>query len=205
MSTSSMVFVFLLSFWKVLVTSGKTFHVCKKDFFFLYLKPETVSQPLKAWKNNIPLLFSGPSCCETFETPNTKLKTKSLYDRSSSCSDVDSARKCLFLQKNTRFDNLPPTNAALIQHIKRATYQGGIVWGQTLQTQPLLPSPNQWGWMKNSDGSWGIHWTELNSISDECKELCKCSCKKDCSVRCSCRKTNLPCTSICNCPCIIDD
>ena len=128
-----------------------------------------------------------------------------LYDRSSSCSDVDSARKCLFLQKNTRFDNLPPTNAALIQHIKRATYQGGIVWGQTLQTQPLLPSPNQWGWMKNSDGSWGIHWTELNSISDECKELCKCSCKKDCSVRCSCRKTNLPCTSICYCPCVIDD
>ena len=38
----------------------KTFHVCKKDFFLLFLKPVTVSHPLKAWKNNIPLLFAGP-------------------------------------------------------------------------------------------------------------------------------------------------
>ena len=99
----------------------------------------------------------------------------------------------------------PPTKAALIQHIKRATYQGGIVWGQALQSEQQLPSPSQWGWIQNSDNSWGINWTNLNSISDECKELCKCSCKKECSVRCSCRKSNLLCTSICNCQCVLDE
>ena len=125
-----------------------------------------------------------------------------LYDRASSFSDVNAARKALFMQKNTQFDYLPPTMAALRQHIKRAVYQGGIIWGQALQNEPNLPSPDEWGWKENSDHSWAIYWTHLNSISNVCKELCKCSCKKDCGARCSCRKSNLQCTSICNCPCM---
>ena len=30
-------------------------------------------------------------------------------------------------------DALPPSRAALIQHIKRAVYQGGHCWGKMLQ------------------------------------------------------------------------
>ena len=35
-----------------------------------------------------------------------------LYDRSSQSFSVDNTRKKLFSQKNTAFDNLPPTTAA---------------------------------------------------------------------------------------------
>ena len=80
-----------------------------------------------------------------------------------------------------------------------------IIWGQALEAEPKLPPPAHWGWTKNSDNNWDIYWTDLSPISDICKELCKCSCKKQCSARCSCRKSNLQCTSICNCPCVIGE
>ena len=40
-----------------------------------------------------------------------------LYDRSSQSFTVDSTRKKLFCQKNSAFENLPPTSAALKYHI----------------------------------------------------------------------------------------
>ena len=52
-----------------------------------------------------------------------------LYDRNSKCVDVDKARKKLFA-KRTAVQQIPPTKAALEQHVRRATYQGGYVWGQ---------------------------------------------------------------------------
>ena len=124
-----------------------------------------------------------------------------LYDRSSVLTDIDAARKVFFMQKNTQFDHLPPSKAALKQHIMRAAYQGGIVWGQALDPVVYLPSPDSWGWSKQCDSVWDVHWTDLNPISDTCKELCKCGCKKECKGKCSCRKSNLQCTSICKCPC----
>ena len=50
-----------------------------------------------------------------------------LYDRTSSQLGVNEARKQLFTQKG-----LPPTEAALIQHIKRAAYQAGHCWAQMM-------------------------------------------------------------------------
>ena len=79
---------------------------------------------------------------------------------------------------DTRFDNLPLTNAALIKHIKRAKIKEVSYGARLFKANNYCLHQNQWGWMKNSDGSLGINWTELNCISDECKELCKCSRKK---------------------------
>ena len=41
-----------------------------------------------------------------------------MYDRTSSETTVNQTRKQLFTQKGRAFDGLPPTQAALIQHIK---------------------------------------------------------------------------------------
>ena len=125
-----------------------------------------------------------------------------LYDRSSQSLNVDYTRKKLFSQKNTSFDNLPPTSAALKYHIQRAVYQASIVWGQSLINTPTYHSPEQWGWKKSSDGAFEIVWTHLSAIAQSCSELCKCGCKKQCSGRCSCKQSNLPCTSRCSCPCM---
>ena len=43
---------------------------------------------------------------------------------------------------------IPPTQAALVEHVKRAVYQGGHMWGKTLLPDPVLPSPTDWGWVK---------------------------------------------------------
>ena len=74
-----------------------------------------------------------------------------LYDRTSKCADINKARKKLFAKK-TEVKQIPPTRAALEQHVKRAIYQGGHVWGQALLAFPVLPSPTSWGWTKTEDG-----------------------------------------------------
>ena len=68
-----------------------------------------------------------------------------LYDRTSSLLKVNEARQELFCKKSREFDSIPPTKAALEQHIKRAVLQGAHTWGQTLLCQPALPTPADWG------------------------------------------------------------
>jgi hypothetical protein len=50
-----------------------------------------------------------------------------LYDRSSISECVDKTRKKIFMQKNTQFDSLPPTYAALKYYTLRTAYKAGIV------------------------------------------------------------------------------
>ena len=64
-----------------------------------------------------------------------------MYERTSECMDVDEARKDLFPAKNGQIEKVPPTQAALLQHLKRAMYQGSICWGQALELDPTMPSP----------------------------------------------------------------
>ena len=52
-----------------------------------------------------------------------------MYDRGSDETTVDSARKHMFTSKARSIDAIPPTRAALLQHARRATYQGGHAWG----------------------------------------------------------------------------
>ena len=46
-----------------------------------------------------------------------------LYDRTSDLVQVNDARKQLFAQKSRSLENIPPTYAALREHIKRVSYQ----------------------------------------------------------------------------------
>ena len=84
-----------------------------------------------------------------------------LYDRTSTKATVNEARKQLFIQKGRQFDNIPPTEAALAEHVKRTAYQAGYIWGQTLTPSPELPKA-----LKTGDGLWkmgsGGHSGRLN-------------------------------------------
>ena len=121
-----------------------------------------------------------------------------LYDRTSSLTRVNEARQELFSRKARSLDNIPPTQASLRQHVKRAVLQGGFVWGQTLLKQPTLPSPSRWGWQPESN-HWVPHWMTLSQAKDSCYELIRCGCKAGCRGRCKCHKANLTCTGLCNC------
>ena len=58
-----------------------------------------------------------------------------MYDRTSECLEVNEARKQLFIQKSRTLETIPPTKAALEQHIKRASYQARC-WSQALVQNP---------------------------------------------------------------------
>jgi hypothetical protein len=68
-----------------------------------------------------------------------------LYDRSSECQTTNDARQELFTRKGRSIDSIPPTSAALYQHTRRAVYQAGYCWGQSLIPSPTLPSPSEYG------------------------------------------------------------
>ena len=122
-----------------------------------------------------------------------------LYQRTSSLRHVNEARKQLFAQ-NRKMENIPPTSHALEQHVKRAVYQAGHIWGQSLIGEPEVPSPDSWGWKRmTDDASWTPCWTTLPEAAKSCQELLKCGCKKACTKRCKCVKANLECTQLCVC------
>ena len=48
-----------------------------------------------------------------------------LYDRTSRVTKVNEVRQELFSKKARTLENIPPTKASLLQHVKRAVFQGG--------------------------------------------------------------------------------
>ena len=98
-----------------------------------------------------------------------------LYDRTSSLLKVNEARRELFCKKSKEFDSIPPTKAALEQHITRAVLQGAHTWGQTLLCQPALPSPADWRWQRQGR-RWSSYWTTLKQAKDTCYESIHCGC-----------------------------
>ncbi|KAG7158128.1 hypothetical protein Hamer_G001019, partial [Homarus americanus] len=102
-----------------------------------------------------------------------------LSDRTSTCCDVNMLRKKLFSRKSRSLEDLPPTRAALEQHIKRAAYQAEHIWGQASIAFVSLPSSCDWGWMKSGD-ELEPHWTTLSEVSKSCHELISCGCRKHC-------------------------
>ncbi|KAL9960530.1 hypothetical protein ACROYT_G034002 [Oculina patagonica] len=122
-----------------------------------------------------------------------------IYDRTSHLNKVNDAQKYLFTKKGRGLEELPPTHDALEQHLKRATYQGGFVWGQATIPMPVLPNPTDWGWTVSREGQMQPLWVTLPAAAVSCKELVHCGCKKTCGKRCKCVKADLPCTPLCVC------
>ena len=121
-----------------------------------------------------------------------------MYDRASQCIEINKARKKIFARCNN-VKGIPPTYDALEQHVKRAAFQGGFIWSNTLEKQPELPSPCDWGWRKDDSGLYEPHCPNLPDASKACKELISCKCKKGCKKGCKCKKADLQCTQLCFC------
>ena len=59
----------------------------------------------------------------------------SLYSVSCTLTDVNQARQQIFAQSSRTFEcmHLPPTKAALVEHVKSTTHQARYVWGQSIR------------------------------------------------------------------------
>ena len=56
----------------------------------------------------------------------------------------------LFITGQKSLDNIPPTQASLYQHVKRALIQASFYWSQTIVVQQNIPNFSEWGWNKDS-------------------------------------------------------
>ena len=121
-----------------------------------------------------------------------------LYSKTSEATQVNKARQALFVKGTRTLENIPPTKGALTQHVRRAVFQAGYVWGQALISQQDIPSPTEWGWEQSENG-WIPKWTDLPEASVACQELIRCGCKKSCQGLCKCFRANLSCTTLCAC------
>ena len=120
-----------------------------------------------------------------------------LYSRTCNAETVNAARRKLFAQENRTIENIPPTNAALYQHILRSVIQASK-WYTCLEKSQDYKDPCEWGWKLNG-GTFYPLWTELPAASQACRELVKCACKKSCTAHCSCYKAELLCSELCSC------
>ena len=126
------------------------------------------------------------------ETENSlEYFTIMLYDRTSTCLSINEVRKHLFTHKGRQLSALPPTKAALQQHIKRAVLQAVHYWGNSITPYRQLPSPGAWGW--TCPEQWQPLWTSLPEASESCPELLQCQCRSRCRD-CKCFGTHLKCT-----------
>ena len=124
-----------------------------------------------------------------------------MYDRTSTCTTVNAARRDLFTRKAKDIEALPPTSNALLQHTKRSMFLAGHCWGRCLEVSPQLPPPSEWGWVRGSSQTWEPLWTTISQASKSCQELLKCGCKsgRGCAGRCKCARAELPCTALYHC------
>ena len=121
-----------------------------------------------------------------------------LYDRTSADVRVNDSRRHLFTNKGRAIENIPPTQAALLEHSRRAAYQAGHCWAQCLIPNPMLPDPSKWGW-QDDNGTWKPLWTVRGEAMKSMLQLLHCGCKKGCRGRCKCVNTSLRCTALCAC------
>ena len=67
-----------------------------------------------------------------------------LYSRTCPLKRVNEARQSLFAQGNIIIENIPPSQVALLEHLKRAEYQAGHVWGQSFVSIQNLPNADEY-------------------------------------------------------------
>ena len=122
-----------------------------------------------------------------------------MYSKGCGAASVNEARHRLFTTGSRSLENIPPTQAALFQHVKRALLQASFYWNQATTVQQEIPDFSDWGWQKDGSNNWQPLWTTLSDASVACAILLHCGCKKACTGRCKCNCAGVRCTVLCQC------
>ena len=144
-------------------------------------------------------ILTSPECLLD-QLPQVERFVSLMYDKTSIHSKVNDTRKHLFTKRGRMLETIPPTEAALLEHTKRAVLQA-LVWKEAVIPQPEVLDPEKWGWVKKDD-TYRPVWTTLPEASKICSELVKCGCnveKRGCIGNCKCVRADLPCTALCAC------
>lgn len=121
-----------------------------------------------------------------------------MYSKGCGLVKVNEARLRLFNSGRKSLEALPPTQAALYQHIRRAMLQATL-WSQATSVQQDILDFQDWGWHKTSSGGWLPFWTTLKDSSKACSILLQCGCLKSYTGNCKCSRAGVRCTGLCKC------
>ena len=104
-----------------------------------------------------------------------------MYSRTSDDAHVNTARMNLFSRKSRSIEHIPPSQSVLEEYVKRASFQSGHVWGQSLELQPysgcyplgmgsqvnLSVTVQKWTTMPIAQKAWKqIYQTHQNKIEE---------------------------------------
>jgi len=65
-------------------------------------------------------------------------------------------------RQNHKIENIPTASHVVKQHVNKAVYQAGHIWGQSLIGKPDVPSPDAWGWEREAEDSpWTLRFYAL--------------------------------------------
>src|SRR6218665_2076753 len=124
-------------------------------------------------------LSSQPQMVNSHDLDVLEKFTVMLYDQSSSESNVDSARRTLFTQKNRPYDKIPPTRAVcLVSTCASCCIPGWIHLGSGACSTCKITTSKRMGlerrrkWDIGERRKWD--WTENNPIADVCLAPKKC-------------------------------
>ena len=115
-------------------------------------------------------------------------------------SDISDARYEKFCTKGVMPEShqLPPTQDVFHWHLQRAYYTA-LTWKSALQCDPIIPSPEGYGWTVSAQNHLQIYWTSLPPAPDAVLNMISCACAKSkCAAEgCSCLSVRLKCTDLC--------
>ena len=122
-----------------------------------------------------------------------------LYDKTTDTNQINEIRHKLVAKKNSNPENLPPTEDALIQHIKWVSYQV-FIWKDAMHPMINMPSPVGNGW-KKQDGYLILNYLTKDHSSKNIESLMTGKCTTGCrAYTCWCRKNSFGCTEAFICP-----
>lgn len=123
---------------------------CDTVSFFSYKGKKSAWKTWNSQSDKATKAFQAISSPSLSSIPDDVVKvlasfTVQMYNPLSTATNTDTPRKELFCSQNKPIHLIPPTSAALYQHILRAAYQAGQVWGRSYDMDNVTPSPKGLG------------------------------------------------------------
>lgn len=161
---------------------------------------------------------AAKKCCEeillnlkTISDDNVSIETKVdagrkfvalLYDNKSVHAEQHSSLNDLHSRlshKKSSTEQLPPSEAAFLQHIKRSSWQAHI-WANAINSTIKHMNPIENGWQVRGKKLIPIYFEGPTSMDILDKYICGCGGKRSCErSTCPCRAHNLECCDACSC------
>lgn len=128
-----------------------------------------------------------------------------LYDKqrkfSSIHDNINEMRVKLATTKQSSVQNLPPSNPALVQHLKRCYWQAHY-WYNAHMTMVTEINPINSGWKLENEKLQAVYFEGPSSLELLQKYFCNCRSKKNsCNSKesCTCHAANIKCCQLCKC------